>query len=263
MQTFFHRLLVRPGPAEPPSRVPDGQVIYAIGDLHGRADLLDRAAAAIGADAARTPRLAPLTVFLGDYVDRGPGSAAIVERLASGAFPTPIVALKGNHEAVLLAALEDDATLVRWCGFGGLETLFSYGCDVRPVQLGRDLAATRAAFAAALPEAHRAWMAGLPLHFTAGDYFFCHAGIRPGVPLHAQAEQDLLWIRDDFLTSQARHERVIVHGHTPVMAADLQPYRINIDTGAFGTGRLTCLRLEGADRRVMALTMGGRAPQAR
>jgi serine/threonine protein phosphatase 1 len=244
-------------------RIPAGHVVYVVGDLHGRADLLELASRAIADDAAASPALTPLTVFLGDYVDRGAQSADIIERLANRHFPTPIETLLGNHEFMMLRALESDAELERWSQFGGLNTLFSYGVDVRPLQLGTGISQARLAFAAAMPAHHRSFLSHLRLKFEMGDYFFCHAGIRPQTPLAEQVVEDLIWIREAFTASTQMHEKKIVHGHTPVKAAELLPNRINIDTGAYITNLLSVLRLEGDSHEIMAITPRGRAPSAK
>ena len=233
--------------------IPAGGVVYAVGDVHGRLDLFERMAARIGEDCARSRPEWALTVFLGDYVDRGPGSRAVVERLSTGDFPTAVVALRGNHEEIFLGALASAEALAPWRDLGGFETMHSYGVDVRALLAGGDPAATWASFAASVPAAHVAWMEGLPDRYELGDYFFCHAGVRPGVPLAQQERHDLLWIRDAFRSSGAWHGKVIVHGHTPVENPEILPNRVNIDTGAYITGVLTCLRLEGGARTLITV----------
>ncbi len=238
---------------KPLPRVADGQVVYAIGDIHGRLDLLQRAAAAIARDVDGLPSVEPVTVFIGDYIDRGPSSRGVLDRLVSSAFPTPIVPLLGNHETMLLGFLDDAAVLQRWRSLGGLETLFSYGVDVREAMTGRGFKAAQYSLLRSFPDEHRRFLLELPRSVTVGDYFFCHAGVRPGVPLTEQDPEDLIWIRDEFLTSDADHGKVVVHGHTPVPQPDLRPNRINLDTGAFATGRLTCLRLYGETQTILAV----------
>jgi len=240
-------------PAKTPAAPPDLR-LYAIGDIHGRADLLDLMARAIAEDLARAP-IEALTIFLGDYVDRGPASAAVLERLQAADFPTKFVALKGNHEHFMLEALEDASHYDSWRKYGGLETLVSYGVDVAEVMRGKGFEKARAELAARTPASHRDFLADLPTSFSCGDYFFCHAGIRPGVPLHAQSDQDLLWIREDFLRSTKPAEKVVVHGHTPVADAELLPHRINLDTGAYISGKLSCLVLEGQQQRLLTAAL--------
>ncbi|MEP9376353.1 metallophosphoesterase family protein [Aquabacter sp. CN5-332] len=240
--------------------LPENRLVYAIADLHGRADLLQLAAEAIAKDMADAPGADTLTVFLGDYVDRGPNSADVIERLSAGDFPTPIVALLGNHEYIMRQAWESDPALLQWCDFGGLPTLFSYGVDVRGLQRGTNIAEARSAFCAALPPRHRLWLENLRSSFELGDYFFCHAGVRPDVALSDQAIEDLIWIREAFTSSGKSHGKFIVHGHTPVMEPDVRDNRINIDTGACMTGKLTILRLQGETRRLMQVSAKGLRP---
>jgi serine/threonine protein phosphatase 1 len=233
-----------------PASLPAGLRLYAVGDNHGRADLLDELATRIADDVANAPAQA-VTVFLGDYVDRGPASAAVVERLSRGDFPTPICALRGNHEEVLLRFLEDETVLESWREFGGLETLHSYGVNVANVMRGQGYDVAQKSFVQRLPEHHERFLRETRLTAAYGDYFFCHAGVRPGVPFDAQSAGDLLWIREEFLRYQGSWEKVVVHGHTPVARPDNRPRRINIDTGAYATSLLTALALEGEERRFL------------
>jgi serine/threonine protein phosphatase 1 len=227
--------------------LPDGVRIYAIGDVHGRADLLEQAFARIDADIARrsgSRMLQIALVLLGDYVDRGPCSRDVIERLIERGRTHILICLKGNHERCLLEFLSDPSTLASWRQFGGLETLASYGLKPRldaDATEGRELAES---FAAVLPESHRAFLEGLRLSYCCGDFFFVHAGVRPGLPLSRQKEEDLLWIRDDFLLCEEDFGKVVVHGHSPVLEPDVRPNRINIDTGAYATGNLTCIMIE-------------------
>ena len=229
----------------------EGLRIYAVGDIHGCASLLDRVADAIAADVeAHAPEEA-LAVFIGDYVDRGPDSAGVLNRLTSGRIPVPLVPLRGNHEQMLLNFLDDATVLDAWRRFGGLETLHSFGIDVSGLLDEAAFERARTQLSAVLPSAIRNFLSDLPSSYSEGSYYFCHAGVRPGVPLDAQRDQDLLWIRDEFLSSTADHGKIIVHGHTPVEAPEFHPNRINIDTGAYLTGVLTCLVLEGTTRRLL------------
>jgi serine/threonine protein phosphatase 1 len=185
-----------------------------------------------------------VTVFLGDYIDRGLGSKRVLERLASGEWPTSIIALAGNHEDFLLGFLDDAEILDFWRGQGGLETLHSYERDIGPAMAGREFVEVQAAFTARFPKHHRDFLEALKVSASIGDYFFCHAGVRPGVALDRQTRDDLLNIREPFLSSQAEHGKLVVHGHTPAVAPEIRPNRIGIDTAAYATGRLTCLILE-------------------
>jgi len=232
-------------------RVPDGLRVYAVGDIHGRLDLLDPLLARIDADLEGHAAERSLQVFLGDYIDRGDASAQVIDRLIKRGEATPTVCLKGNHEACLLEFLEEPEILTSWARNGGLTTLLSYG--VEPV-LNADLdtrASLSASLAETMPASHLTFLSSLPLTFACGDFLFVHAGVRPGISLARQREEDLLWIRDAFLCHEAPFEKMIVHGHTPVIEPQVRANRINIDTGAYATGRLTCLRLEGEDVRIL------------
>lgn len=210
------------------------QVTYAIGDVHGRFDLLERAIAIMDAHAAGRPRR---MIFLGDYVDRGPESRAVVERLMALEAEEDAICLKGNHEALMVrAATEGGASRINhWLVNGGVETLASYGVP------------STADLRTALPRDHIAWMAALPLT-TADDHrIFVHAGLAPGAPFREQTEEVCLWIREAFLRARASaFEAHVVHGHTPYWSGKPDPalpellaHRTNLDTGAFATGVLT------------------------
>jgi len=231
---------------------PDRRRLYVIGDIHGRSDLLDRLVGEIGRDLKAAPMDDCLTVTIGDYIDRGPDSRGVLERLARNPFPTEFVALKGNHEALFETFLRDPSVAGHWRRLGGLETLHSYGVAVGPLMLGRDYAQAAQALQAAVPEAHFEFLRSLKISLEVGRYFLCHAGVRPGVPLAGQREDDLLWIRDEFLSSTADFGKIVVHGHTPAEAPQVLSNRINVDTGAFMTGRLTCAVLEGEGVRFLS-----------
>ncbi len=242
----------RKRPAAPLASAPEGEVIYAIGDIHGRADLLRDLIKRIEADAATQPHLKVRVVALGDYVDRGADSKGVIEILArlAGQGGDQMTALKGNHEEALLNFLDDPADGSAWAEHGGRETLASYG--VTPPRSRGDIdawVAARDAFAAAIPEHHLSFLKNLQLFATVGDYVFVHAGLRPGTPLEHQVERDLLWIRQEFLDAEPWNEQVVVHGHTPMAEPVERPGRIGVDTGAYATGILTALRLEGESRR--------------
>ena len=242
-----------PPPVTTTGRVPDGTRVYCVGDIHGRDDLLREMAERVEADMEARSFDDAVTVFLGDYVDRGLGSMRVIERLARGEWPTPIIALAGNHEDLLMAFLKDEGVLEAWRALGGLETLHSYGVDVGPAMAGRNFGTVQAEFAARLPERHRHFLETLKVSTTIGDYFFCHAGVRPGVPLDRQDRDDLLNIRGPFLSSEAEYGKLVVHGHTPSVAPEIHPNRIGIDTAAYATGLLTCLVLEKDQRRFLQL----------
>jgi serine/threonine protein phosphatase 1 len=227
----------------------EGQRLYVLGDLHGRRDLLEDMLARVRDDLAARPHDRPRVICLGDYIDRGPDSRGVIDALiALRDDPLPADFLLGNHDSYVEAYLSDpdwqDRTY-HWLhpSMGGAATLASYGvADARHAAP----AATRAAFAAALPEAHRAFLAACALWRRIGGYVFVHAGIRPGVALAAQSRQDCIWIREPFLSSGADHGFKVVHGHTIVPAPEHWPNRIAIDTGVAKGGPLTCLVLEGA-----------------
>jgi serine/threonine protein phosphatase 1 len=228
--------------------------IYVIGDIHGRSDLLDKMVEEIERDLRASPRPDGLTVTLGDYVDRGADSRGVLDRLARNPFPTEYVALKGNHEALFEAFLDDPRIAFQWRHLGGLETLHSYRIPVAAARMGTGFAEASIALRQRLPEEHLRFLRSLELSLCVGDYFLCHAGVRPGVPLERQRTEDLLWIRDEFLNSKVDFGKVVVHGHTPTLVPEVLPTRINIDTGAFATGRLTCLVLEGKSLRFLSTT---------
>jgi len=229
--------------------VPPGSRIYAIGDIHGRADLLRRLHQLIHEDAYQRQAPRNVVVYLGDYVDRGEASPAVIDLLLDEPLPSfESVHLKGNHEDSLLRFLDDTGVGPAWLLYGGAETLASYG--VRPPHAtcrNQELERAQREFRVRLPERHRRFMAGLKLTHEEGDYLFAHAGVRPGVPLEQQQAQDLLWIRDEFLLSDAEFGKIIVHGHTITSRPDVQRNRIGIDTGAFASGTLTSLVLEGTE----------------
>jgi serine/threonine protein phosphatase 1 len=231
--------------------IPNGNTrVYAIGDIHGRLDLLERAIAAIHRD-VETLGEGALTVTLGDYIDRGPASRGVIEVLAANPFPTPYVALKGNHEALLQGFLTDPAIGDHWRRLGGLETLHSYGVPVGDLMIGKNFAEAALRLRDAMPSAHIEFLRSLKMSLDHGKYFFCHAGVRPGIALAKQSDEDLLWIRDLFLNSTLDFGKIVVHGRTPAAAPEVRPNRINIDTGAFATGRLTCIVLDDEGHRFL------------
>jgi serine/threonine protein phosphatase 1 len=231
--------------------VPEGSRIYAIGDIHGRADLLERLRMVIVEDAKLRPVRRKVVVYLGDYVDRGTDSRGVVDLLAReplAGFES--VFLKGNHEDSLLQFLTDPGITPAWMAYGGEATLYSYG--VRPPDSRRveDVLAAQKAFTQALPPGHLAFLKALKLVHVEGDYAFVHAGFREGVPIEFQDPQDMMWIRNEFLYSDADFGKVAVHGHTITDQPEIRPNRIGIDTGAFAT--LTCLVLEETEKRFLA-----------
>lgn len=233
------------GPQSPRiARVPDGVRLYAIGDIHGRADLLTEMFARIDATLGDFSAERAIHVFLGDYVDRGPQSREVLELLITRRRQYPTVCLKGNHEGYLVEFLKNPAVLEEWHRLGGLDTLLSYGLAPSLKPDAPEGIALSSSLNQTFPKSHRLFLNGLALSFTCGDFFFVHAGVRPGIALARQAQEDLLSIREDFLLYEGAYEKVVVHGHTPVVRPDIRANRINIDTGAYATGRLTCLVLE-------------------
>lgn len=235
--------------------VPDGWAVYAVGDIHGRLDLLDRLLITIVNDVAATAPSRVSVVFLGDMVDRGPDSRGVIERLAAG--PPPALAgaewicLRGNHEEAMLDFLADSSAGGRWFPWGGLETVRSYlGADGLGDWRG-DMGEVRLNLRRHVPMAHRRFLEHLPMRHEIGDYLFVHAGIRPGVALESQHPADLLWIRHEFLDDTRWHGRMVVHGHTPDRQPQVRPNRIGIDTLAYDSGVLTALALRGGSRRFL------------
>lgn len=231
---------------------------YAIGDVHGCLDLLDRLLGAVEQEIARDRPAKTSIVFLGDLIDRGPQSAQVIDRLASyrpdGA---SVHFIMGNHEEVMLQVLDGDADLLaNWLRFGGLETLESYGltpAEVRHVEAGALIDRIRAV----VPAAHREFLTSFADSISFGGYLFVHAGIRPGIDIAEQDPSDLRWIREPFLADERDHGMVVVHGHTISTAVDVAPYRIGIDTGAYRTGTLTALALDGSRRWLIQTTGSG------
>jgi len=236
----------------------DGRVVYAVGDIHGRLDLLDglieRMTEDYGAMGRQDP---PVLIMLGDYVDRGPQSSAVIDRLialkgqaAEGRFE--FRALMGNHEETLLHFLDDPMAGPSWVEYGGGETMASYGVQ-RPVGRAEPEVweQTRQAFRAAFPPAHETFLRQLELMVVYGDYVFVHAGVKPGLPLDRQVAADLLWIRNEFLDNPHGLKATVVHGHTPVEEVFVGRQRINVDTGAYATGVLTAIRLDGGEPKII------------
>lgn len=235
---------------------PAGRTIYAIGDIHGRYDLLTALLPQLIADAGSLAEAdRPLLLFLGDYVDRGPDSAAVLSALLWLARDAPVETafLLGNHERMLLDFIEDPARGRGWLRVGGAETLRSYGVDL-PADADAELdhPALRDALLDRLPASHLGFLQGLQLYVETDDYVFAHAGIRPGVAMAAQAEEDLIWIRAGFLDNERPFDKIVVHGHS--WSSDEPVHRVNrigVDTGAFKTGVLTAVRLRGGEVRFL------------
>lgn len=229
-----------------------GYRAYVVGDVHGRLDLLDQLLAQIEQDWTERPVRKILLVFLGDLIDRGPQSAQVVERLRTFAAPNvQAVFLLGNHEEVMLRILEGDASVIpSWLRFGGAECLASYGADPRKIARSSEDEAVELV-RAAVPREHVEFLRSFGDTCRFGDYLFVHAGIRPGVSIDEQQQSDLRWIREPFLRDETDHGCVVVHGHTIIPRVEERVNRIGIDTGAYRTGVLTALAIEGAERRYL------------
>jgi serine/threonine protein phosphatase 1 len=222
---------------------PEGRVFYAIGDIHGRSDCLARAHGLIDRDI--TERGAPvqaLEIYIGDYVDRGPDSKGVIDLLIARALVASTVFLRGNHEIMMESFLRGQIPFDDWRRLGGLETILSYGVDAR--RLLEKGGVRPGDLAEKVPVSHLRFISSLKSVYTAGGYCFVHAGLRPGVAIERQSIEDLAWIRDDFLNFAGKFGFIVVHGHTPVTSIDFLSNRINIDTGAYMTNRLTVLRID-------------------
>lgn len=238
--------------APPPARTAKGERIYAIGDVHGRYDLLRRLFDRIAAHSSIQPATrSSQIILLGDLVDRGPQSREVVDFITSlnGRYGQ-VTVLMGNHEELMLAVVGGRlGALNAWRDLGGDATLRSYGLTEQDLQLPVPALVRRAQ--ELIPQHHLDSMRRWPLSVQSGDYLFCHAGIRPGIPLRRQTATDLLWIRREFLDDETDHGMVVVHGHSVSEAVDMRTNRIGIDTGAYRTGQLTALYLDGDAREIL------------
>jgi serine/threonine protein phosphatase 1 len=230
-----------------------GRLTYGVGDIHGRADLFEKMIDRIRVDSEMIGEK-PRIVLLGDYVDRGPGSRQVLERiirLKQEAW-CEVEALMGNHEEALLQFLREPGYGVSWVEFGGAATLGSYGIAVPAMRTDPEAwEAVRDAFVEVLPREHVELLEGFRISLQADDYFFVHAGVNPDVPLEAQGSQEFLWIRAPFLASEKACDYVVVHGHTPEEEPSNERWRIGLDTGAYATGVLTGVRLHGDGRSMV------------
>lgn len=231
-------------------QVPPDTRVYCIGDIHGRDDLLAIMHQALLNDAFGYDGR-KVVIYLGDYIDRGIASKKVIERLLGNPLHMfEQVFIRGNHEQSLLLFLQIPQTGADWMTFGGQATLYSYGVKMQGMPLKKALLLdVQRQLKQSLPAEHIQFFESMRLMHVEGDYCFVHAGIRPGVALKRQREDDLLWIRDEFTGSKRQHEKIIVHGHTVTPEPELLANRIGIDTGAYYSGNLTCLVLEGAERR--------------
>lgn len=228
--------------------LPPGQRVYAVGDIHGRLDLFEELLDDIRRDNAARAAAETHIILLGDLIDRGPDSAGVVARAMRPLDFASLRALLGNHEAAMLAALDGDRSMLKiWLRNGGREALASWGAPYEEIDRLDDAALIVMA-QSLIPRRQRAWLGRCPISIQLGDYYFVHAGVRPGTSLARQKDEDRLWIRDAFLESDADHGAVVVHGHSVTSDVEEMPNRIGIDTGAYATGRLTALGLEGERR---------------
>ncbi len=262
--TFNFRTFFSPSQGGGEPSVPRGYRVYAVGDIHGRLDLLEDLLARIEADEAGRPDATTLILFLGDLIDRGPASNQVVERVRtlerSG---TRVVHLSGNHEEVLLRLLRGEGELVQdWLRFGGAECAKSYGIDVALLKSRGPDEAVRL-LRQGIPAEHQAFLRDSSDTMRVGDYLFVHAGVRPGVALADQTQADLRWIREPFLNHDGDHGFVVVHGHTIAEEVDVRSNRIGIDTGAYRSGVLTALGLQGTSRWFLQTGQIGVDPAAR
>lgn len=231
--------------------IPDGHRVYAVGDIHGHADLLDRLLDLIDRDIEENPGPTVTEVFLGDYVDRGPDSKGVIQRLASRPKQERRrICIRGNHEYYVERFLSDPGVLHEWAANGGIATLQSYGVNIDAV--APDVSRIHREFVAAFPRQHEDFLTDLAAAFQLGDLFFTHAGIRPNVSINEQDAHDLMMIRKDFLNVEGPLPVRVIHGHTPAREPVVTPYRIGVDTGAFATGVLTACVLEGTNHRFLA-----------
>ena len=240
------RQIIR-GNALPQPAVPAGTRIYAIGDIHGRRDLFEDLVALIEADDVARGAAETTIVLLGDLIDRGPDSAGVLDAAIALCARRPVRLISGNHEEMLLMGFERREVLRAFVTYGGRETLLSYGVD-RETYNEATLDELQAMLPALVPKHHLAFMRAMEPHVQFGDYLFVHAGIRPGVDLELQRLSDLRWIRSEFLEDKRDHGVIVIHGHTIADAVDERPNRIGIDTGAYASGVLTAIGLEGTER---------------
>ena len=240
-----------PAPAAPPPGIPAGERVYAIGDVHGRADLMADMIELVEADdAARAPAQTTV-IMLGDLVDRGPASAGVIALARDWGMRRTVRYLQGNHEEMFLSSFTNDNVLRHFLRFGGRETLLSY--PITPEEYHRTtLGELQDLMAQRVPRADIAFMAAMENMIRIGDYVFVHAGIRPGVALDEQVVGDLRWIRGEFLDDASPRDFAVVHGHTITPAPEVTPMRIGIDTGAYASGHLTAIGLQGTDRWLIA-----------
>ncbi len=253
-----------PPDAIAPTCVPPGQRIYAIGDIHGRLDVFMAIMAAIESDDSARGPAQTTVILLGDLVDRGPDSAGVIAAARDWSRRRTVRCLSGNHEEMFLASFEDEGTLRHFLRYGGRETLLSYPITAEEYGVAT-LKEVQELMHARIPADDIAFMHGMEDLIRIGDYVFVHAGIRPATALEDQSTSDLRWIRGEFLDDTTPRDFAVVHGHTITRQPVIQPRRIGIDTGAYASGQLTALGLEGTDRWIIVEqgtpdTQGGEQP---
>lgn len=250
MFAFLRSLLPKAAAAQSQAAVPDGERVYAIGDIHGRSDLLAALKALIEADDASARPARTTVILLGDLIDRGPDSAGVVALAREWQAQRDVRILAGNHEEMFLKSFDNSDILRHFLRHGGRETLFSYGVD-RQAYNAASIEEVRALMQEAVPQEERAFLEGFEDQIAIGDYLFVHAGVDPAKPLDEQTTADLRWIREPFLSHPDSFGPIVVHGHTIADAPVVTATRIGIDTGAYASGRLTAVVLEGRSRRFL------------
>lgn len=252
---MFARLRSKPAPQ---AFIPDGQLIYAVGDLHGMVGLAKAMIERLLGDAKSYPDLEPHLIFLGDFVDKGDHSKDVICLLVelSKRKDVRTTFIKGNHEDAMLTFLAHPSFGPQWISYGGAQTLASYGISMPEVRkynpaIWEDVALR---FKEAVPKEHIEFLEGLPTSIRIGNYFFVHAGVRPNRPLEDQEDSDLMWIRRQFLEDKQNLAAIIVHGHSPDLEAYQDQRRIGVDTGAYATGKLSAVRLVGTSSCILSVT---------
>ena len=244
MRSLFRQILSKPKPLPmlyPPA--PSGWTVFAVGDIHGRLDCLLRVQALIDTAMLQCEdKQRCAEIYLGDFVDRGPHSAQVLENIHQRQNLRHVGLVQGNHETMMLGYLAGDVSFESWKAFGGAETLLSYGISEKLLRAEND--ALRHTALATIPAAHIALISNAKRHIKFGSYCFAHAGIRPGVDLEDQPPKDLTWVRSEFLESSEDLGFIVVHGHTAVQEIDFRRNRINVDTGAYITNVLSAIRID-------------------
>jgi len=247
---FLNRFTRRREKARPVAHVPAGQRIYAVGDIHGRLDLLRQLIEKIEADDVASGQADSLVILLGDLVDRGPDSRGVLDTVRAWQQRRKVRVLMGNHEEMFVNALDREEVLRHFLRHGGRETVLSYGMEREQYRAAK-VAEVQQWMRAAVPQEDLDFIASFEDRIVVGDYLFVHAGILPGTPLEEQRSKDLRWIREPFLSHAAPHEHVVVHGHSISEGPEDRGNRIGIDTGAYDSGCLTAIVLEGDERRYL------------